>query len=88
MPMPEPCSVRRLQPEYDLEQAVLLLRRPPVAGGRLGATTASRASSRSEPRLDHLNNADINLHARQVGIPLVRGLGPGFSLRSAGTHRR
>ncbi len=36
----------------------------------------------------HVNNADVLSHARQVGISLVRRLGPRLSLHPAGPDRR
>ena len=35
----------------------------------------------------HLNNADVISMPRPVGVPLVRGVGPGLPLRAAGPGR-
>jgi hypothetical protein len=70
-------------------QAVLLLRCAAVAGRRPGpAAPAARAPRRPQQhRLEPPQQPAHHLDARYLGIPLVRGLGPGFSLPPAGPAR-
>ncbi len=58
-------------------------------------STATRRSPRRRPSRQHGRNARLaalrlarhHLDARQVGVPVVRGLGPGVPLRRAGARR-
>ena len=73
---------------HDLEQAVLRLRRPRVAAR---ATRRSRrrrrAPARPQSRVAAPQQRRHHLDARQMGVSLVRGLGPGVSLHPAGARR-
>ena len=63
---------------HALEQAVLLLRRRQLAGRASLEPAASRLSQRPELRVVPHAESRRHLHARQMGVPLVRGLGPGL----------
>ena len=54
--------------------------RPAAAARRSAGTGATRAGS-------HLHAADVHPDARRLGVPLVRGLGPGLPLRRARAPR-
>ena len=61
-----------------LDQAVLLLRPRPLAEGAQGAPAPRRGGPRrAQLRVVPHAQRRRDLHARQVGVPLVRGLGPG-----------
>ena len=62
-----------------VDEAVLLLRPRPVAEGAPGAPAPRRRRARRPERrvVPHAERRR-HLHARQVGVPLVRGLGPGL----------
>ena len=63
-------------------EAVLPLRRHRLAGRRPGRAAAARdAAERAQPRVAALLHSRRDLDARQVGVSLVRLLGPGVSLR-------
>ena len=64
------------------------LRRVPLAVRRSGSTTAP-ARPRDDPqrRLAAPEQPRSDPDARPLGVPLVRRLGPGLSLRDAGAHR-
>ena len=65
-------------------QAVLLLRRRQVArGARRRSVRARQARAIAQPRLVPHGQRRHHLDARQVGVPLVRGLGPRLPLRRA-----
>ena len=65
---------------HDLEQAVLLFRHPAMDQGRSGPNPSSRrAAARPQPRMDAFEQRRHHLDAGQVGISLVRRLGPGVS---------
>jgi hypothetical protein len=69
---------------HDLEQAVLPLRRGSLAGRR--PVPAARESQRGpQPHLAASESVRRHLHARQVGVSLVRGLGSGLPLRRGKT---
>ena len=51
------------------------------------SAAARRALARPQPRVDSPVQRRRDLHARQVGVPVVCGLGPGISLRAAGAGR-
>src|SRR5262245_15602152 len=71
-----------------LEQAVLSLRRADVAGGRSGrAPPATRPTPGPQRRLASSVQRGHHLHAGQVGVSLVRGLGPGLPLCPARPDR-
>ncbi len=60
-----------------VEQAVLRVRRRPLARRRSRRRSAARrAADRSQRRLAALRRLRHPVHARQVGVPVVRGLGP------------
>jgi hypothetical protein len=62
-----------------VDQAVLLLRRRPLAGRTRGAPHGQRlAQGRAQPPMVPHDQRRHHLHARQVGISLVRRLGPGL----------
>ena len=64
-------------------QAVLPLRRAPVAGRRPGTAAAARATPcRARPRLEAPARRRHHRDARRLGVPVVRCLGPGVPLRS------
>ena len=69
-------------------QAVLLLRRRPVAA-RARRPPAAGAQPAGQPQRVLVPHAQPRrgVHARQVGVPLVRRLGPGVPLHSAGHGR-
>jgi len=68
-----------------LVQAVLPLRRQGLAGGRSGATAAAgRTQGRPQSRMVASVQRRRHLDAGQVGVPLVRRLGPRVPLRAAG----
>ncbi len=61
-------------------QAVLPLQRAALAGRRPDADHAAREPPEgTQPRLGARRQPRRDLDARQVGVPLVRGLGPGVS---------
>jgi len=67
-----------------LVEAVLPLRRARLArGGSRPAEAGRVAATRPERRLGTPLLRRRPLHAGQVGVPLVRGLGPGLPLRAA-----
>ncbi len=77
-------GVRRLA----LVQAVLRLRRHALA--RRGSNPAHATgipTDRSQLTLAELQRLRHHVDARQVGVPLVRGLGPGLPLRAARARR-
>ena len=61
---------------HALVQAVLLLGRRRVAGGAPRPPPPSRQPRLPEPRVVPHDQRRHHLHARQVGVPLVRRLGP------------
>ena len=61
---------------HALVQAVLLLRRRCVAGGAPRPSPPSRQPRLPEPRVVPHDQRRHHLDARQVGVPLVRRLGP------------
>ena len=61
-----------------LVETVLLLWSARLAPGRSPLSAASRALPGAERALGPRPGARRDLHARQVGVPLVRGLGPGI----------
>ena len=70
-----------------VEQAAVLLRRGPLAGRRPGpAGTAAGAADRAELALAQLRRLRHHVDAGQVGVPLVRRVGPGLPLRGAGAR--
>ena len=71
-----------------LGQAVLPLRRRALAGRRPRLPAPSRGAPRGpQPRLAAPRQPRRHLHARQVGVPVVRRLGPGLPLRRPGPRR-
>ena len=65
-----------------LDEAVLLLRRRPLArGARRPPALPEPEDTDPEPRLVPHGERRRHLHARQVGVPLVRGVGPRLPLR-------
>ena len=71
-----------------LEQAVLPLRRQSMAEGRPDwVRTAQRTAPWTQLGLDASLQRRRHLHAGQVGVSLVCGLGSGVSLHSAGLGR-
>ena len=65
-----------------LEQAALRLRRGPLAGGRPDpADPAGVPQWRAQRPLDQLRRVRRHVDAGQVGVPVVRRLGPGVPLR-------
>ena len=69
-------------------QAVLPLRRQRLVGGRPGAAEpAARAPAGAQPPVDEPVRPRRDLDARQVGVPLVRRLGPGLPLRRPRARR-
>ena len=62
---------------HALEQAVLLLRRRQLAGRAPLQPAALRVPHHAELRVVPHAQRGRHLDARQVGVPLVRGLGPG-----------
>ena len=69
-------------------QAVLPLRRQRLAGRRPGAAEpAARAPAGAQPPVDAPVRPRRDLDARQVGVPLVRRLGPGLPLRCPRARR-
>ena len=79
-----PPGVRR----DDLGQAVLLLRRGALAGGRPHPAAASAgAPVRAEPGVGPPGRPRHPVDARSVGVPLVRRLGPRLPHRHAGPRR-
>ena len=71
-----------------LEQAVLPLRRGPLAGRRSGrAASPDRAAHRAQPPLAPPLQPAGDLDARQVGVPVVRRVGPLVPLRDARAGR-
>mmetsp|Transcript_25159 Transcript_25159/g.63830 ORF Transcript_25159/g.63830 Transcript_25159/m.63830 type:complete len:260 (-) Transcript_25159:1316-2095(-) len=74
---------------HDLEQAVLLLRHPRLLRRRLRLPDAGRrAALDPQQRLGPHGQQRHHLHAGQVGVPVVRDLGPGLPLRAAGPGGR
>ena len=71
-----------------LVQADLLLRRGPVAARAPAPPAAGAAAARYPQRVlvPHVQPGR-GVHARQVGVPLVRRLGPGVPLHTAGDGR-
>ena len=73
---------------HAVEQAVLLLRRGPLARRGPGPAGPARLPPRRPQRpLAQLQLVRHHVHAGQVGIPVVRRLGPGVPLRGAGPRR-
>ena len=73
---------------HALEQAVLQLQRGPLAGRRPEPATASgAAAARPQRPMAQLRGLRRDVDARHVGIPVVRGMGHGVSLRRAGARR-
>ena len=71
---------------HAVEQAAVLLRRRPLAGRRPHpAGTAGVAQERPERQVAQLRRVRHHLHAGQVGVSLVRRLGPGLPHRPAGS---
>ena len=71
-----------------VEQAVLLLRRGPLAGRGSGAAAAARgAPTRAQRPVAQLQLLRHHVDAGQVGVPVVRRVGPGLPLRGAGPRR-
>ena len=71
-----------------LVEAVLPLRRQDWLEGDPGAAAAAgRATARPQPRVDAPLQRRRHLDAGQVGVSLVRRLGPGVPLRAAGAGR-
>ena len=70
-------------------EAVLPLRRARLAGRRSGAAAAAAANGFAgrNQRVDASLQRRRHLDARQVGVPVVRGVGPGVSLHAAGARR-
>ena len=65
-----------------VEQAAVRLRRGPLAGGRPDpADPAGVPRWRAQRPLGHLRRLRRHVDAGQVGVPLVRRLGPGLPLR-------
>jgi hypothetical protein len=74
---------------HDLEPAVLLLRYSAVARRRPGpAAAAARAPVGTQPRVAPPVQRRRHLDARQVGVSLVRRVGPRVPLRAARAGRR
>ena len=70
---------------HAVEQAAVLLRRRPLAGRRPDpAGTAGVAQERAERQVAQLRRVRHHLHAGQVGVSLVRRLGPGLPHRHPG----
>ena len=70
-----------------VEQAAVLLRRGPLAGRRPDpADAAAAAADRAQLPVAQLRRLRHHVDAGQVGVPLVRGLGPGLPLRRAGAR--
>ena len=68
---------------------VLPLRRPAVAGRRPGPAAAARVEAGgAEPRVDAAVQRRRALDAGQVGVSVVRGVGPRVPLRGAGPGGR
>ena len=79
-----PAGVRR----DDLGQAVLLLRRGPLAGrGPHPTGPAAGAPHRPQCSLDPPGRSRHPVHARPVGVPVVRRVGPGLPHHRPGPHR-
>ena len=71
-----------------LDQAVLPLRRPAMARGRSRRNRRRpRAPARPQPRVDAPLQQRRHLDAGQVGVPVVRGLGPRLPLPAARPRR-
>ena len=71
-----------------LVQAVLLLRRDPLAGRRPDpALATARPPAGPQQPVGELQRLRHHVDAGQVGVPLVRGLGPRLPLRGPGPHR-
>ena len=71
---------------HAVEQAAVLLRRRPLAGRRPHpAGTAGVAQERPERQVAQLRRVRHHLHAGQVGVSLVRRLGPGLPHGPAGS---
>ena len=69
-------------------QAVLRVRRPPLAArARRQPVGPERAGRAQRPLVPH-GRRRRHLDAGQVGVPVVRGLGPGVPLRAAVAGRR
>ena len=69
-------------------QAVLRVRRPPLAArARRQPVGPERAGRAQRPVVPH-GRRRHHLDAGQVGVPVVRGLGPGLPLRAAVAGRR
>src|SRR4029078_9499503 len=67
-----------------VEQAVLLLRRRPLAGRRPGpAPTPGLPAAWPQRPVAHVQLLRHPVDAGQVGVPLVRRVGPGLPLRRA-----
>ena len=71
-----------------VEQAALLLRRGPLARRRPDPAGAAAARRRRPQRpLAQLRRLRHHVDAGQVGVPVVRGVGPGLPLRRPGPRR-
>ena len=71
-----------------VEQAALLLRREALAGRRPGRADApGGAPERPQRAVAQLRRVRHHVDAGQVGVPVVRGVGPGVPLRGAGARR-
>ena len=72
----------------DVGQAVLRVRRRRVAGRRpRGSRAPGAAADRAERGVAARRQRPRHLDARQLGVPLVRGMGPGVPLRRARARR-
>ena len=73
---------------HALVQAAVQLRRRPLARRGSDPTDAPRlAADRAEQPMAQLRRLRHHVDAGQVGVPVVRGLGPGVPLRRAGPRR-
>ena len=73
---------------HAVEQAALQLRRGPLAGrGPHPAAPAGRPPRRPQRPVAQLQLLRHPVHAGQVGVPMVRRLGPGLPLRGPGPPR-
>ena len=71
-----------------VEQAAVRLRRAALAGRRPDpADAAGRSADRAQLALDELRRLRHHVDARQVGVPVVRRLGPRLPLRRPGPRR-
>ena len=71
-----------------VEQAAVRLRRAPLAGRRSDAADAAGGPADGAQRpLEQLRRLRHHVDARQVGVPVVRGVGHGLPLRRARPRR-